>query len=455
MGSTSATKGPLTESIWTDLKPKLIPMLKVNRKSRLADEKLQRKEARKRKLEQIISELKGAEPPILEARISPLAPHSVSDFNSPTVQISHQRISPLAVDLLEFPIIKRLVESDVPASEVEVRFQKHRQEIQVHVLQWRVQVESHLAGLLWRGRVSDGLAVAPASILPVEESEPDPFDGVSDDLKLLLRADSLFDSAISLFQATVAYNTLMLPHDFEIFLGPQKARALDLPGYKRHAKSQEVARAILAELGIPDACFLELRHIGQRFKCGKCQSDTAYTWEGIVRHYVDEQKDWERFRDYIPKAQKLGVTIQYVHALDADPETPLVQLLESAPDASEIEESEQSNFKCLLCWKIGLHEEGVPEDEIIAHVTKWHAVDSPGKAEHYEDFGTNDPDDELGARYDSYESNSSGGYGSCGYDSYEYGSRGKYSSRRRRQYGRSRHRPQVRCAYDPDFNEDD
>lgn len=59
-------------------------------------------------------------------------------------------------------------------------------------------------------------------------------------------------------------------------------RALDPTKFKRHAKAQEVARALLAGFGRPDACFLELQSFGQLFKCGRCRTDSSYIWEDMV-----------------------------------------------------------------------------------------------------------------------------------------------------------------------------
>lgn len=190
-------------------------MLEANRASRLAEEQAQRKRARKLKLEQIMDDIKAADPLLVDISISPLSSRSASDSNAPVVQVSHRRLFPLVIDLLEYPIIKSLEETDVPASEMERHLEGHREEIKAHLLKWRVQTEGLLAELLRQGRVSDGLEkAAPVPKLPVQKSEPNPFNGVSDDLKLLLRADSLFESGDASDETPYTYDTRIFQRIF-------------------------------------------------------------------------------------------------------------------------------------------------------------------------------------------------------------------------------------------------
>lgn len=170
-------------------------MLEETRAIRLGEARAQRAHARKSKLGQIMSDIKRADPLVISVRISPLMPRSGSDSTAPEIWVSHKRLFPTTADLLEFPIIKSLNETDATASEMQARFENHREEIDAHILEWRTKTERHLAELLRQGRVADRLKKAvAASKLAVERSEPNPFNGLSNDLKLLLRADSLFES---------------------------------------------------------------------------------------------------------------------------------------------------------------------------------------------------------------------------------------------------------------------
>lgn len=268
--------------VWTNLQPKLIPLLEANRALRLDDEKMRRKNDRKIKLDQLLKNMKLAEPPCIDAQIPNLVPPLAGPHAS-TVQVCHQRLFPTTADLLVYPLMKTLDETDVTASEMEARFKEHREEIDAHISEWRLQTEGHLAELLRKGRVSDGLEEkTPPPILPVEESEPNPFDSVSDDLKILLRADSLFESSHGPYAAPVTYYALISPQSYSGY-DMRRGLPLDLTRYKREADAQMIARALLSGLGKPDACFLEIKSVGSRFMCGRCHNSSYYSWEGMVR----------------------------------------------------------------------------------------------------------------------------------------------------------------------------
>ncbi|KAF8594199.1 hypothetical protein BDV93DRAFT_481991 [Ceratobasidium sp. AG-I] len=398
---------PVTDHIWADIKTRLDPILQANRLVRLAQEEKQRKYARRRKLAQIMEEIQAAEPLLINTRIS--LPRLASQSTASVVQVSHQRFFPLTADLLEYPIIQSLDETDIPASAMEARFEAHREAIKAHVLKWKIKIEGHLAGLLREGRASDGLKkAAPAPTLPVGKSEPTPFKGVSEDLKLLLRADSLFEPRRALLGTPVTYDSLLAASFSISAWGLFRARPLDLTEYKRHGKAQEIARVLLAGMGRTNASFLELRSIGQRFMCGSCPSRVARTWEEMVEHYADEQRNWERYRAYVPKAQKNGIIFQHLHALDAKPKKPFVKLLSSTQNPNSSNHSKSKNWKCRLCMKIEVHDQGVTEGEVIEHVFKWHGVAKPEEVEHYDKFGHSYSDEEDGGGYHSYGSDDYG-----------------------------------------------
>lgn len=234
-------------------------------------------------------DIKDSEPPLIKVRIPRIAPRTASDSNSTLAQISYERPFPLTRDLLEYPLIKSLAETDVSASVMEIRFKGHHEDIEALILDWRIKTEGYMAELIRKGRESDGLKkIAAAPVLPVGEFEPNPFDGISDDLKLLFRADSLFESASP--KIPVSYDRRLESRDYwglcevqEEDSSSDEVRPLDLSKFKRHAKAQEVARALLKAIGKPDACFLELQNVGPRFKCGRCRTNSTQSWVSMVR----------------------------------------------------------------------------------------------------------------------------------------------------------------------------
>lgn len=246
----------------------------MNRTLGLESQKIQRKNARKTKIDQLLNDLRLAEPPAIEVDMPNPAPPSMSGCCGSPFSIGHQRIFPAMVGLLDRPIMANLVETDVSVPEMEACFWRHRKEIDTYISEWRRQTEGYLAKLLQKGRASDGLKAAPASVLPAQ-SELHLFTGISANLKVLLRADSLFESTNGPNLAPLNYYCLLV----QFPLG----KLLDLNNCKRHAEAQMFARAFLAELGKPDACFLELETRGAGFMCARCHSNSIFKWEDMVR----------------------------------------------------------------------------------------------------------------------------------------------------------------------------
>lgn len=210
-------------------------MVKANRTTRLEQERANRKQARRDRLEEILDEIAAADIPLLTTRLLHPAPSSSASSSAVPVRVSYRRLFPSIADLLEYPIIKGLDKTDVPTSKMRARLEAHRETMKAHVLEWRVTVEGYLAEVIREGCVADGLKkIATVPSLSVEKSEPNPFNGVSDDLKLLLRADSLFESRAGI---PFVYNSQLCTSLSSIWISGSEA-PLDLSIYKRHKKGQ-------------------------------------------------------------------------------------------------------------------------------------------------------------------------------------------------------------------------
>jgi hypothetical protein len=231
--------------------------------------------------------IRFARAPIIAATIrTPLA--SSSGDEQSTTLVQHVGVFPDIADALAWPVVKDLHETDVPIPEMETQFELHRAEIDAEINDWILRVEAHMAELLRKGRVTDDLDDEAADpTLPVEAgTTADPFKDVSADLKLLLRADSLFESTKSGSLPPLAYDVLVTSGYSYVYnplhpMRPFKA-PLDLTKFKRHTEAQTSARVLLEDLGKPDATHLEMRSAGQRYACGRCHDTVAKTWEEIV-----------------------------------------------------------------------------------------------------------------------------------------------------------------------------
>lgn len=235
-------------------------------------------------MEEVLDDVRDEEPFLINTHVLTPQTRSSTEANASTIEILHHRPFPLITDLLEYPAIRSLEETDALDSDTDTRLEEYREAIEAHVLKWRIDIENYLAGLIRQGRASDGLEPAPpAPTLFSRNSNSNLLDGFSDDLKLLLRADSIFTTD-SGFPFT--YDRLLAStHSDES--GRPIQRPVDFSGFKRHERAQEVARALLAGIGQPDASFLELRSDEERlFKCGGCQCRLRHPWEDLVSTFL-------------------------------------------------------------------------------------------------------------------------------------------------------------------------
>ncbi|KAG9116822.1 hypothetical protein FRC07_007425, partial [Ceratobasidium sp. 392] len=269
---------PLTNRIWENLRPKLIPLLEANREDRLKQEKAERMRDCRECLDEYLSGIKNEREPILDVTIRvPVIPvlnaaHTsdspTSNIEPSTVYIKHIGVFPEIVDALEWDTMQDLLEKDLPAGDMLDLVDAVRPEIVGKIYYWIHNVDTHLAGLLRQGREEDELsAEVPELTLPVVgDSSTDPFEDVTSDQKLLLRADSLFMSnRIGDRQPPLVYDALVafgyrtqMNLDLSRAWRPSKA-PLDLSKFKRHTKAQAVARMLLEHVGKPNATFLEMR----------------------------------------------------------------------------------------------------------------------------------------------------------------------------------------------------
>jgi hypothetical protein len=279
---------------WENLRPKLIPLLEVNRAARLEREKSVRKQSRKERLDRFLTEIKAARAPIIDVTIrTPAVPPAPSsgDEHSP-IAVKHVGVFPDIADALEWPVVKNLHETDVPVAEMETQLEEHRAEIGTELNDWISRVESRVAKLLRIAREADDLTPeAPDLTLPVEEgSTANLLQDVSADLKLLLRADSLFESTRSASLPPLAYDAMIASgygHTYDPLRGMRASKTpLDFTKFKCHTGAQTAARALLEDLGKPDATYLEMRSPGQRYACGRCHDGAAKTWEEIVGSFT-------------------------------------------------------------------------------------------------------------------------------------------------------------------------
>ncbi|KAF8597030.1 hypothetical protein BDV93DRAFT_527716 [Ceratobasidium sp. AG-I] len=392
---------PLSDRTWKTIRPKLVPIIEANQAARLAREKVERKQEKDNTLARLLAGLENARPPLIETQIINPCYIPSSRFGASTTKVTHHHLFPALGDILECPIVKHLNGEVVSATEMETRFKEHREEIVAFISAWTSRVEEHMAGILCQGRLNEGLPEkAPVPVLPVARFHPDPFVGVSDVLKPLLRADSLFEPTSNSFKP-MSYATVIRSWHASIRY-TDRERPLELAKFKLHAEGQAFARVFLKQLGKPDACFLEFQVDELKFQCGRCIDHEFHSWEEIIQHYIDEKQHWEKIQERLSVARKMGLSLKFndVHALDRNTKKPFIRLGTMNQLCGGMPSESDYNTVCKLCERLGsLPFVNGSNSQVFEHLSEVHDVTKPKPSVHYKKFRTFGADG--GGMYDS------------------------------------------------------
>ncbi|KAG8718247.1 hypothetical protein FRC09_012951 [Ceratobasidium sp. 395] len=366
----------LTDRAWVNLQPKLIPLLEVNREDRLKREKSERKCARQTRLEAYLKTIKEEKRPIIDVTVPPLAIPG-SNSASPDVQIKYMGIFPKFIDALEWDQMKGFLENDISVADMEEQVSKCLPDITRRIDEWINDIEGHLVELLRKGREADNLGRdIPDASLSVSGASSSPLENATGNEKILLRADSLFESSGGGARPPLVYDAAVLSEYTSMaYLYPFTYgydRALDMSKLKPHTEAQKAARKILAHIGKPDATVLEMRTARQVYRCGRCHDRKNFSWEGIVNHFVLKQQYWESMQKRQSELEK-GITFRNVHDPAFITDKPMIKLLTQNELLAEVHEwSNVNNDRkmCKVCSRAGISPEvQTNESGIIAHLT--------------------------------------------------------------------------------------
>ena len=322
--------------VWKNVYPKLVPLLESNRAHNKERDHLQRLAQRQLHVHRLLNKIRTSFPPLVKVKVawSDNGEHdNSSDLRSTRIDMPF----PTTAELLTWPVIKDLIESDSSAKEVEKVLNQRRGDIDQALSDWRAKVvqdvldvwfqepeeESSIAragGSRGKQRASKSFAQQakdislaraktrrksrkgkePASsnydltcgtLLPqctVTFTKPDgttteDLDSLPEHLRLLFRADTLFVSnSHSHFYPEILpghFNTSIVKYSggtssFGLVWEPDEV--------KRDNNGSATAKLLLEILGVPDATHPQMKVVGQGFLCQRCSHELPASWERIV-----------------------------------------------------------------------------------------------------------------------------------------------------------------------------
>ncbi|KAF8749232.1 hypothetical protein RHS01_10187 [Rhizoctonia solani] len=407
---------PLTDRIWSNLQPKLIPILEYNREARLQKEQSERQAARRVKLAQLINEIKVDQEPMLDLSVrksaylqgysnsessedssnvagpsnsaesqsssdlSPLSPEGSSPSSSssnsgavePPMHTIFRDIFPIIVDALEWPVVKALYKTDRSVSDMVQQFSENRDEIEACIDNWKSDLHTRMAEMLRKDEDIEGQGQVLTPCLVVQKDDSDPFQqSLGRPETPLTRRQSVY------FSAKTAFKTVR-----EAVMPKPYRPPVELTRIRVCTEARRVARTILGSMGLENASIVEMKSVGRGYVCGRCHDSGTKTWEELVslmRLSLCQAKEVVARVDMHPdKMEALGVVYRDVHDPEVFPERPLVKY------APEPNGTNVPTRACTICSKDPIvHNVKGSEPGIIQHIKDVHDIAEPKLGVHY------------------------------------------------------------------------
>ncbi|KAF8603161.1 hypothetical protein BDV93DRAFT_606992 [Ceratobasidium sp. AG-I] len=361
----------LTERIWKGLYPQMEPLLQENRECRLAREKEVRRKSRAEKFNSMWSSSKRNAVPYLK----------LGEPDEAELPMMHEILQPYPETLiaLEWPVIAEIMEMDITPVEMRRKLVESKAEIHNAVRVWRTEFETELAEVLKGQSGFESDLVIKTE--PMDELGPLPefSDTMSADVRLLLRADSIFkagESSTLLFYPRVA---LDLPVRGEAVIKD----SWSINTVKAYSHARRVAQALLGCLEMPNATYLSVRSLGRRFICGRCHDRDPKNWDQMIQHYLRHRNLWYESEDHIERVEARGITFNFIHGFDFETTRPFVRLISQAQaEHCKLPANvDNDEYMCLLCSVYG----SFNLKQVRSHVRTVHEETIPELGEDYED----------------------------------------------------------------------
>ncbi|CAE6512125.1 unnamed protein product [Rhizoctonia solani] len=463
----------ITDRIWTNLYPKLVPLLESNRThNQHADRETYRQE-RIKELHILVSGIQEALPPLVHLTLKlPSEDTAPGEPGTPTSTTSGQEYSsedypdvkielpfPTMVELLTWPMIKRLVDTGTPPEDVETSFEEIRDEFDQAVVEWREKIERDLVEI-WNanqdevedksesstssegeqtegtnpqnssGRAaSDGDSptesascttelVLPEFVATYTMPDGTTTTNISDlhpNLQLLLRADTTFFSS---YRRHHTYPDIVPPaYAFDVIDGCPDAylygKRWDPTIIRRDDEVSAVSKRLLVWMGRPNASTADMKVLGAMFRCGRCYSALAENWDSLIEHYASEQRHWREAQAVMKSAPEYRFVFNSTHDFEPGNTKPFAHFMtpEEASDYG-LEMYGMIMMRCLRCDDMAIdagyfHASGLEFDSPIKeHLHDVHGVTGARFHVHFRQW---DPNAQYIQSFESEEENEDSG----------------------------------------------
>lgn len=189
-------------------------------------------------------------------------------------------------DALNWPVIKNLLNTNRPVSEMEARFVRERPTIDREVSTWCARIKTNLADAVRESLTKHGCLTQPVVGTIANDSLNDPLQHIPPEIQLLIRADTIFaphqtdDYRDSPKLSICGYEAYVQSlRQWIGYTSDEHWRPVSEARFKVHSTAPAIARALLGALGRPlYTTLLELEVQGEQFAFGKCNDDQPKSW---------------------------------------------------------------------------------------------------------------------------------------------------------------------------------
>ncbi|KAG9124647.1 hypothetical protein FRC07_010799 [Ceratobasidium sp. 392] len=408
---------PLTDRGWPSLKSKLVTLLEGNRKQRLEVGLQARKKERQVRLSELFRIIKEKDCFTLE--IPNPVPGNPNPDSASSISVPYAPPFPDFSHMLNYPVVLDLYETDCSVTEMDTKFEGYQKEIERYITEWTNRVQAHFTKL-----ALEGPKIAKKTLLSTtiaRDKKSNSLTKLPDDVKRLLRADSLFSTTSSFlmlgqnltYGSMLKYHSLVGGYASTSTLSPQAPPHLEQITWDSEAN--KVARMLLTSMGKPNASYLEMTDKAI-YTCGRCHNSEFKTWEQMIFHYLYQNKIYSRIQEELRSSTDLKVVYNNVHDPKVLSKQPLVQYTPT----QATDDDDDDKLECKLCAMfLTVEGEAMPsEAKALKHLRDVHGITKPKVDEHYGPQITESDEYEAGL-YDSDDGYFGGGYSGYGlYDGF-------------------------------------
>ncbi|CAE6439886.1 unnamed protein product [Rhizoctonia solani] len=295
---------PLTDRAWTNILPKLIPILEAKRASLEVAAKQQHRKARLDRISTLFE--------LFTLKVHPLASFiRALGFNPELRDTDSNDTTPSVVKFLKstpfpnvetatkWPWIANVIETDITLQELDNLFCENMIDLSERAFDWRRDIEKPLVLTIFAARTeSNDLSLEDVGWeaeceLTVGGGQPPITIGLL--TRFLLRADTVFcrNNQVSQLKEEFSYYPYLTSTFGSQHWSSDGLITTTVSSYQRHGLAEKATKALLKGLDMVDASYLELAVMGEVFVCESCRMQKAKDWKGMVQHYLDELRSWD------------------------------------------------------------------------------------------------------------------------------------------------------------------